>query len=792
MFQHHLLLIYRNFKKYKSSFFINLIGLSAGLCCTLLIYFWVNDELHVDQFHAKNEQLYQLMEHETTGQHITTSDRTSAILGDALLAEMPEVENAASASPTFWLANTKLSAADNNELRAAGKFAGKEFFKVFSYPLLSGNPNRLFAGVESIVISAGMAKKLFHNTEVLGKEIVMKNVELKQEFHLMISGVFADIGTNSSDHFDFLLPMELLYKTAPNFLKWGNIGPSTFVVLKKGADPLLFNRKLKNYMKEKGESYRQLFSVRYAHNYLHGKYEEGKETGGRIEYVQLFSLIAIFILVIACINFMNLTTAKASRRMKEIGIKKVMGAGRSSLIFQYLVESLLLSFLAMFIALLGAELLLPAFNSLTSKNLSLDFSPQFLLVLLGIVMLTGLIAGSYPALYLSSFHPAAALKGRFSNSVTALWTRKGLVVFQFTLSVILIVAVFVVYKQIEFVQHNSSLGYNKDHVIYFEIEGKVKENINPFLAEVKQIPGVVDASSINRDFLGDLNSTVGDFSWEGRNPGEVIKFQHASVNSRLIETMDMKMASGRSFSTAFGSDSSKIIINEAGIRVMHLKDPVGKIFSLWGKNYEIIGVLKDFHFESFHETVKPMFLRFEAAKTNRVMVRLEGGKEKETIAGLQQFYARYNAGHTMAYRFLDEDYQAQYVAEHRVSVLSRYFAGLAIMISCLGLFGLAAFTAERRMKEIGIRKVLGASGYNIIYFLSKDFMRPVLISILIALPLSYVISVYWLNTFAYRIALQPWYFLGAGLLALLISWLTVGLQAFKAASVDPVQCLKTE
>lgn len=791
MFQHHLLLIYRNFKKYKGSFFINLIGLSAGLCCALLIYLWVNDELGMDQFHANNSRLYQVIENAKTEGAVNTSEATAAILSEALVSEMPEVADAVTASPTFWLEQTKLSVNKGTEFKAAGKFAGRNFFKVFSYQLLSGNKQNLLTGEKSIVISESLARKLFQSTDVLGKELSWRNADMQDDNHALITGVFKDTPANSSDHFDFLVSLDLFFKTAPQYLKWGNRGPNTFLVLKKDADPKQLNEKLKDFMKNKGEAYRTLFIRPYSSAYLYGKYENGKQAGGRIDYVELFSLIAIFILVIACINFMNLSTAKASRRLKEVGIKKVMGARRGSLIIQYLGESTLLTLLSLFIALLFVELLLPGFNSVTNKSLAMHFDVKLILSLLGITLFTGLVAGSYPALYMSGFNPAFALKGKMANSLGALWTRRGLVVFQFTLSVILIVCVFVVYKQIEFVQ-TKNLGYKKDNVIYFETAGKLKNNVDPFIAEVKKIPGVLNASSINRSFLGDLNSTVGDFSWEGRDQKEVIKFQHASINNGLIETLGMEMVAGRSFSGKFGSDSSKIIINEAGIKSMRLKNPVGKIFNLWGKDFEIIGVLKNFHFESLHENVKPMFLRFEAKNTNRVMIKIKAGNERQTVEAIQDFYKSYNPGYVFDFRFLDQDYQAQYVAENRVSILSRYFAVLAIIISCLGLFGLATFTAERKLKEIGIRKVLGATESSIIYTLSKEFTKPVIVAILIALPASYIMAKYWLDTFAYRIELKLWYFIAAGLIALMVSWITVGVQAVKAAAADPVKCLKAD
>jgi ABC-type antimicrobial peptide transport system permease subunit len=791
MFKHHLLLIYRNFKRYKSSFFINLIGLSAGLSCTLLIYLWVNDEMQIDRFH--NERLYQVIQNEHLTDGVQTVEGTPGILAETMAKEIAEVETAVATSPGFWLGQSKVSANHKPAIKAAGKFAGPDFFKVFSYPLITGNKNEVLSGKKTVAISESMAMKLFHSTDVVGKEMVWSNTEMQAENHAMVSGVFKDFGTNSSEQIDFLVSYDVLLGPEGNsgFRKWTNYGPSTFVVLKKDADPKLFNTKIKNYLKTKGVKDYTLFIRPFADSYLYNQFENGKVAGGRIAYVRLFSLIAVFILIIACINFMNLSTAKASRRSKEVGVKKVMGAPRGSLILQYLSESMLLTIMAVFVSLLVVELMLPQFNQITGKHLTLQFNSTLILSILGVTIFTGLLSGSYPALYLSGLKPSAALKGKLQLTTAALLTRQGLVVFQFAFSVILIVAVLIIYKQIEYVQ-KSNPGYKKDNVLYFETNSKLRNNINFVIDEVKKIDGVVNASSIDRELLGDLSYTLGDFGWEGRNPKEVVKFQRADVNAGLIETLGIKMAAGRSFSERFGSDTSKVIINEAGIKVMRLKDPVGKIFKLWGNDMQIIGVAKDFHFESLHRKVGPMFIRYKPTHTNRVMVKIKAGSIKPVIEELQKFNTKYNPEYTFDYKFLDQDFQAQYVAETRVAVLSRYFAMLAIVISCLGLFGLATFTAEKRFKEIGIRKILGASEFNVVYILSKDFTKPVLISILIALPIGYLLGKNWLDSFAYRIDLKLWFFIVSGFLAFLISLATVFFQAFRAAKMSPIEAIKAD
>jgi hypothetical protein len=429
---------------------------------------------------------------------------------------------------------------------------------------------------------------------------------------------------------------------------------------------------------------------------------------------------------------------------------------------------------------------------MTDKKISLDLLSQELLMgLVIITIITGIVAGSYPALYLSGFRPAAVLKGEIRGSWGELWARKGLVVFQFFLCVILIVSVLVIYKQIDFVQ-TQNLGYKKEQLIQIPIEGKVRDNRETFLKEVKRMPGVLSASSMGHSLLGQNSNTSG-LEWEGKNPEDEILFENISTNYGLIETLGIEMAEGRSYSEEFGSDTTKIIFNEAAIRVMNLENPVGKTIKLWDQyTLEIIGVVKDFHFESLHDVVSPLFFRLTPSNTWNIAIRLEAGKEKEALAALDKFYKEFNPGFTFDYKFQDAEYALQYAAEQRVASLSLSFATMAIVISCLGLFGLATFTAERRLKEIGIRKALGSSATNIVILLSGDFTKMVLLSIAFGLPMSYWLLSRWLEQFAYHVTLGASYFVIAGLLAIVIAWLTVASQAIKAANINPVKCLRDQ
>ena len=783
MFRHNLLLIYRNFKRFRSTFFINLIGLSTGLACALLIYLWVNDELQIDKFHEKDSRLFMVMSNHKNVDNIVTFPNTPGLLAPALLQEIPGIDYAVSTSG--WIGKFTLSH-DNSHVKAFGQFASKDYFNVFSYKLLQGD--KVLEDQNSIVISEGLAKKLFNTSEnVVGKTIEWETQGVRKS--VTVTGIFEDIPSNSSEQFEFLLSFELYEKELETYPFWSNNYAMTYLILKEGTNADALNSKISGFLKSKQEdSNITLFLIRYSDKYLHSNYENGVQSGGRIAYVKLFSIIAVFILFIACINFMNLSTAKAAGRIKEVGIKKAVGAHRRTLIFQYLGESMIMTFLSLLLAVLMVDVFLSQFNLITGKNLTLNFNLNLILMSLGIVLVTGIVSGSYPALYLSGFSPAMVLKGKLNSNLGDLWARKGLVVFQFTLSIILIVAVMVVYEQIEFVQ-NKNLGYTKDHIIYFEKEGRVTSGGETFVSAVKQIPGVVNAAFTDYK-IGNGGWTYG-ISWEG-NEDYNIQYHELSVGYDAIDILGIEMLEGRTFSRDFPSDSTGIIFNEAAIHAMELKDPIGKAVQHYAGQRKIVGVIKNFHFESLYNEVKPLFFKFDPSNTSSVMIKLEAGKEKETIAKLQSFYKQYNSGFSFDYKFMDEDYQALYSSEQRVAILSKYFAALAILISCLGLFGLAAFTAERRMKEIGIRKVLGSSNVGIIYLLSGDFTKMVSTAICIALPISYFITRHWLDSFAFKIELKWWYFIGAGLTALVIAWLTVGSQAIKAARINPTKCLRNE
>jgi predicted permease len=788
LFKYNLKFAWRNLLKDRQFTLLNLIGLSTGMACTLMIYMWVTDELSFDKFHEKDNQIYQLMESRRFPGKVDISDESSGVLGETIAREFPEVEYAAAEAPANWFQKFTLTVGDKN-IKGTGQYVGKDYFNIFSFKLLDGNKNSVLSDKHSIVISEDLARKLFGTTE----HLIGKGIQLEHDSTFFVSGVFERIPEHSSEQFDFVQSFEY-YKDIQSWVKsWDNMGPHNFIVLKKGTDIDLFNKKIAPVISRNcTDTFRTAYVYKFSDNYLHNSFIHGNRKGGKIEYVRMFSLIAIFILMIACINFMNLSTAKASRRLKEVGIKKVIGAGRRQLIFQYIGESLVMAYIALIVAVGLVACLLPEFNLLTGKHMSLIPDVKLIIAALCIAGFTGLVAGSYPALYLSGFKPVEILKGKLMSSIGEIWIRRGLVVFQFSLSVLFIVAVGVVYQQMKLI-HNIGLGFNKDNVIRFNAEGRVVGHEESFLAGLKNIPGVVNASGTYHSIIG-KSFGVNNLEWEGKNPKDNNYIECMQSGYDFIPTMGMEMQSGRNFARSY-HDTLSMILNESSVQLMGLKNPVGANIKWYGQKFQVVGVVKNFHFESLHEPIRPLFFTLADEAYNgwyRTIVRIAGGREKETLDRIEKYYANFNPGFKLDYVFLDEVFQKQYASENQMAVLSRYFAGLTILISCLGLFGLAAFTAQRRRKEIGIRKVLGASEGKIVGMLSKEFIQLVGISIVIASPIAWIVMNNWLSGFSYRTEISGWLFVFSGGIALLIALITVSLQAVRAAMSNPVTSLRSE
>ena len=556
------------------------------------------------------------------------------------------------------------------------------------------------------------------------------------------------------------------------------------------------NSSLVGYLEAKSVYENQsLFGQVFSDRYLYGNYENGFPVGGRISYVKLISIIAAFILVIAFINFVNMATAEATNRMKEIGVKKAIGIYRSSLIRQFLTESLLITFFAFIASLFFIYFILPEFNGITSKQIILSFDWQLLITVLGITLTTGILAGLYPAFHLSAFSPVRALKGIASKGRSAQNIRRGLVVFQFSISTILIFAVMVVYQQIDYIQ-SKNLGFDKENIIWFtsgipatdgELESLSPEDIELLLDRLKSISGVSNATNFAQNIVGEYGTTTG-LTWEGKNPEQGVLFANFSVGYDFINTLNITVNQGRSFSRDFKTDHEKIIFNQAAIEAMNLSNPIGKVVELWGIKREIVGVVHDFHIASLHEDILPTFIKLDVNSfASNIMVKMKTGNQLSSV--YKDFFID---GMPFDFSFLDDNYQRLYENEIKTSTLSKYATIVAIIISCLGLFGFANFMVSKRIKEVGIRKVLGASRLAVIKLVTVEFNVMVLISLLIAFPIGYILLNDWLDGFAFKIAITQWQVIGGSLIVMLSAWFTITAQTLKAVHVNPIDCLKDE
>lgn len=793
MLKHILTIAVRSIKKHKSSFAINLIGLSTGLAFSFLLYLWVQDERSIDKFHINDSRLYQVMEKSTENGIIRIHDGTQGPLSEAMEKDLPEVENAVT---VMNLSKEGMDITIKNgekSFKSAPLFSGDAFFKVFTFPLISGNAATVLKEKNSITISEELAQKLFGTADAaLGKSLQWN--AFGKDHLSSVTGVFKNVSSTSTLKFDVVFTKQkLLEDLWQNGTKWYNTGPETYLLLKEGVDLTAFNKKIERYIDSYDKNnHFSLFVRKYSDAYLYGSYEEGRQAGGRITNVRLFSAIAILLLIIAAINFMNLSTAKVSGRLKEIGIKKTVGSSRRSLVFQFLGESLFVTALSTVIALMLVAFLIPQFNFITGKQLAFHFSANQLSALFLIAFVTGILSGSYPAFYLSGFKPLETLKGKLQGKLGELFIRKGLVIFQFVISLVLIVSVFIVYRQVEFAQ-TKPIGYAKENVVYFDMEGKIFENKKNFFDELKRVPGVVKAGGIDQSLIReDGGSSTYGIEWPGKIENRKIDFMIRTVDESLVHTLGMQIKEGKLFSDSMGSNNSYLLLNETAAKVMGLKNPVGTKVKLWGEEKTILGVMKDFHTASVHQPISPLVFRCVPDNVSMAMVRIEAGSERKVIDRLTAFYKKVNPGYALNLQFLDDTFRAQYLTEERTLTLAKYFAWLTILISCLGLFGLAAYDTERRTKEIGIRKVLGANTKSLVTLLSKDFLILVVIAIILASPVAYYLMSKWLQDFVYRVDISWWIFIVAGALALLIALLTVSFQAIKAAIANPVKSLRTE
>ncbi|MFT4152868.1 ABC transporter permease [Parafilimonas sp.] len=780
----------RNMMRYKAFSLLNIMGLALGMACSILILLWVQDEKSVDGMQSKN--LYIVYERQFIDNKIDGGYYTPGILANEMKRNIPEIEYASNLS-TIGYPDRLTFQAEDKIMKFDGSYADSDYFKMMNYPLLKGNKATALNSPVSLCISEKMAKAFFGSADAA----VGKTLRYENRKDLTVSGVFADLPANVTDKFDFVINWATYLEENSWAKEWGNDGPNTLIYLHDNANAKLVDSKIRkfldNYNKEQTASFRiELHMQPFRDLYLNSNFKDGFITGGRIQYVKLFSIVAVFILLIACINFMNLTTARSAKRAKEIGVRKVAGAIKPVLMRQFLSEALLITAISVVLSLILVVVLLPYFNQLTEKQIAFPYSNvYFWISVVLLTFITGLASGIYPAVFLSSFKPITVLKGTLKFSNGSAFLRKGLVVFQFALSIILITGTIIVSQQIKFIQ-SINLGYDRENLIYVPVEGELRKQYKVFKEQALNSTGIKSVTRIG-ETPTNIGSGTGGVNWEGKDPNSSVNFTNTFEGYDFVKTLNLKLVAGRDISKDFASDSAGYLINESALKVIGYKDPVGKPLTFWGQKGTIVGVLKDFHFSSLHDPINPLILRNgENSTRGNILVRTEPGKTKQALASLEKICKDLNPKFPFTYSFSDEEYQKLYKSEQVVSKLSGWFAFLGIFISCLGLLGLAMFTAEQRTKEIGIRKVLGASVTSLFTLLSRDFIVLVVISMAIATPLAWWAMHNWLQDFAYKVPIQMWVFGVAGILAILIALITVSFQAIKAAMANPVKSLRTE
>ncbi len=815
MFRNYLTIALRNLRKHSFYTFINILGLAVGIASCLIIVTYIVHETSYDKHYADVERIYRVENEIKFGPNHLMLAVSPAPLAEAFRNDYPEVE----AVGRFWNdGSLLLKRVDQNIKEPRCIYADSSIFSVFSIPFLEGNRRTALKDPFTMVISQSAAKKYFPNESALGQTLIVENKDSYK-----ITGVYEDMPESGHFRYDFLLALVSIPYN--NDQEWLSNNFSTYVKLRKGASPQSLEAKFPQMVDKYAgpqakaalggdftmEQFRASgnkidYTLRPVTDiHLHSDRMGELGVNSNITYIYLFGAIALFILIIACINFMNLSTARSANRAKEVGVRKVMGSLRGHLIRQFLTESILLTAFSFLIAIAIAWFVLPSFNDLAGITLALPFSASsFWLRLVIAVLVVGLMAGLYPSFFLSAFKPANVLKGNLALGMKSGWVRSTLVIFQFAVSIVLIIGTIAVNRQLDFIQQKK-IGFNKDQVIVIKDAYGMGDQAKAFRDEVVKNANILSGTVSGFLPVSGTNRSDNTFWPDGVQPTQenLVSIQCWRVDYDYIKTLGMNLKAGRDFSLDFPSDSSAVILNESALPLFGItEDPVGKFINTWNGNsnqpdsknprrYKVVGVVENFHFESMRQSITPLAL-FIGRSIGMVSFRFQAQHTKEVIGAIQSIWQKIAPGMPFSYSFLDEDFEHMYAAEQRLGKIFMVFAGLAIIIACLGLFALTAFTAEQRTKEIGIRKVMGASVGSIIFLLSKEFGRLIIIAFVLAVPLAWYGIKSWLDTYTYRVEIGVLIYVIAGAMALLIAWLTMGYQSFRAAMSDPVRSLRSE
>lgn len=786
MFKNYLKVSFRNIKRQKGYSFINIFGLAVGLACCILILLWVKNELSYDKSFENSGNIYRIIGERkySTGQ-VLKYVPVPPPLAPSLLKDFPEITKIARIRLVYG--RNLIIYEDKSFYENKIALFEKDFFNIFTVPFIKGDPEKALENPMSVVITEKTAERYFGDKDPLNKTLSLNN-----QADFTVTGVIGDFPENSHIDFDVFFSLEFLEANQYDFTNWGDNVFYTYVLLENNADVKILNSKLINYMDGKApvpDIRLELQPLNRIHLYSDAEYDFAENSD--IKYVYLFSALALSILVIACINFMNLTTARSVKRAKEVGMRKVAGAKKSDLVFQFFGESFILTSAALVIALIIVRLLLPLFNEISGKALLfsniLDLS--VITGILCITFLTGLFSGTYPALYLSSFQPSVVFKGLFKSGSKALSLRKVLVVIQFTASVVLILGTIVIFCQLSFIQ-KQKLGFDREQLVYLSVNQSLLGQYESFKNEMLKNPGILNMT-LSSDIPTRTVHLWGGLDWPGKAPDDERQMNFYTVDHDFIKTMGLQIIEGRDFSEKYSTDFNNYIINDSAAELMGLENPVGQWFSWSDNRGTIIGLMKDFNFKSVHSRIEPLVLRI-AQYYNYVILRINPENTTGTLSYIGSCWKKFAPLYPFELNFLDESINRLYENDRRTGTLFKYFTALAIFISCLGLFGLAAFMAEQRTKEIGIRKVLGSSISGVVIILSKDFLKWVLISNLIAWPIAFYAMNKWLQNFAYRMNINIWMFLLSGAAALIVALVTVSFQTIKAAAANPVDSLRNE
>jgi putative ABC transport system permease protein len=788
MIRNYFKIAFRNIFRNKLSSTVNILGLTFGMGSALLIFLWVNDEIQVDKFHSNVHNLYQVLENQEYGDgRLYTFRATPGPMAPFIKEKFPEIELAARYT---WQVGSLFRVGDKS-FNENGRWVDQDFLQMFSFPMLAGDATTALKEKNTIVLTEKLAKKYFGDEDPIGKMITLNTTDVCQ-----VTGVLADIPRNSSLQFDYLLPFVQFFDVNKSWIEqWGNNNIRTYLKLAEGVDLVNFDKKFRHEIKEHNPGTNvELFVQPFSEVYLYGEFEEGKQSGGRIEYVRIFFVVAIFVLVIACINFTNLSTAQASRRAKEVGLRKVIGAVPRQLFRQFMSESFLTVMIAASIGILLTYLAIPYFNELTEKSLSMNLlDTRIILIFVALIFSTAILAGSYPAIFISEFKPVQVLKGQLRSGRGASLFRKTLVVVQFSLSIILIVSTIVVYRQMQFMQ-NRDIGFVRENLFYSWMQGDVAKNyatVRDRLMNESSIESVTMSGQLPID-IG--NSTMG-LDWEGKDPELDILFTNIDVDYEFIQTMKMEMADGRPFDRSMITDSVAYIVNETGAEKFGFKDGIvaGKDLTMWDRKGKIVGVVKDFNFGSLHNPIDPLIMRIAPRIVwGALLVRAKEGKTEEAIKAVERISKEYASAFPFSYSFLDQDWENFYKSEGQRGKIFNVLSVLSIFISCLGLFGLSAFSAQRRVKELGIRKVLGASVPGLLRLMSTEFTVLVIVASAVGCPLAWYMMKGWLGGYAYHVEVGWITLVIAAATCLAVSLLTVLYHSFRASTANPAHSLRYE